>query len=50
MVALERGGVSYERGTPVTKTVARWKGHGQRLMFNMLKFATATKTEAKCLV
>ena len=25
-------------------------GHGQRLMFNMLKFATASATEAKCLV
>jgi hypothetical protein len=28
----------------------RSKGHGQRLMFNMLKFATASATEAKCLV
>jgi hypothetical protein len=28
----------------------RSKGHGQRLMFNMLKFATASTTEAKCLV
>ena len=28
----------------------RSKGHGQRLMFNMLKFATASDTEAKCLV
>jgi len=47
-----RGKVVIFNGRPGSSSVSAhgWTGQGQRLMFNMLKFATATKTEAKCLV
>lgn len=47
-----KGKIAIFNGRPGSAEVSAhgWTGHGQRLLFNMLKYATATKTEALCLV